>query len=135
MGDIELPSIEKQREKWKRFNVELEKLIRENDFWRLGATYYEMADFLKSEGKDESKLRELGYKMKSKIADESIEDYRKSDVVTGVEIIATKDSCVLCKELNGRIFTWKEVLSLKPLPVKDCTYPGGCRCVYGPVVE
>jgi len=122
-------------EKWKRFNVELDKLIKENDFWGLGTTYYKMADFLKNEGKDNSKLRELGYKMKSKVANESLEGYKKSDVITGVEVIATENSCALCKKLNGKIFTLKEALSLRPLPVKDCTYPYGCRCVYGPVVE
>lgn len=122
-------------EKWSRFNKKLVELMKQGDFFSLGTTYYEMASFLKNEGKDDSKFRELGYKMKLKVANEELEGYKKSDVITKIEIMAVENSCALCKELNGKVFTLREALSLRPLPVKDCTYPYGCRCTYLPAVE
>lgn len=121
--------------KWKFLNEDLEKFMKVNDFWSLGSTYYVMANFLEREGKDASHLRKLGYDMKLKVNEETLQNIEESDVVTGVEIIACSNSCELCKKLNGKCFTIDIAKKTKLLPVKECGYESGCRCVYGPTVE
>jgi hypothetical protein len=37
--------------RWARFNQKLQTLMKSNDFFGLGTTYYEMADFLDKEGR------------------------------------------------------------------------------------
>lgn len=126
--------------RWEWFNKDLEECIKSGDFYQLGATYYEMADFLKKEGRNDNQLRELGYKMKLKFQIEKLNEYKKSDIATGIEIIAytngvTNNCCDACKQLNGKIFPINEALLKNPLPVKNCNYICGCRCVYGPVCD
>jgi len=119
--------------KWNLFNKDIQKYIAENNFYLLGSTYYEMAGFLKSEKKDDRKLRDLGYKMKAKVISEHLMNYRNLDV-SSLEIIATENSCPECKDLNGKIIPFKEALISSPLPSRNCSFPCGCRCVYGPTV-
>ena len=118
---------------WKYLNQDLQKYRKENNLYSLGGTYYEMAEFLKSEGKDDSKLRDLGYKMKAKAVNEHLTNYKNLDV-SNLEIITTENSCPVCKKLNSKTFSLKEVLSSSPLPVRECSFFCGCRCVYGPAV-
>lgn len=125
----------KADKKWQFLNQDLEKFIKANDFWGLGSTYYIMAKFLEGEGKDASHLRKLGYNMKLKVNEENLRNIEKSDVVSGVEIITCSNSCELCKKLNGKCFSIDVAKKIKPLPVKNCVYEGGCRCVYGAIVE
>lgn len=120
---------------WAYFNAELQKLMKVQDFWGLGGTYYEMAKFMDDEGKDSTPLRKLGYEMKLKVDEANLQRLLQSNVVTGVEIITTTDSCESCKKLNGIHFSIAEAASSKLLPVKECTHLFGCRCVYGPCVE
>lgn len=124
---------------WKYFNEDIQKFIKENDFYKLGTTYYEMAEFLKDEGKDNIQLKDLGYKAKLKFQSERLNEYKNSKVITKIEIIAVtncininNNSCIECLKINGKIFAIKEALSLNLLPVKNCSNYCGCRCVYGP---
>lgn len=124
---------------WKYLNQDIQKYIKENDFYQLGNTYYEMAKFVKNEGKDNTYLINLGYKTKLKFQIKQLKDMKKSGVGNAVEIIATtnctnidNNSCKECINLNGKIFSINEVLLSNPLPIKKCLHPYGCRCVYCP---
>lgn len=116
-------------EKWGRFNRKLNDLMKENDFLGLGITYYEMADFLKNEGKDSSKMRKLGYEMKLRNQKEQLK-MMKSPVIKGVEIFPATDSCDECLKLRGKVFEIEKALEDNPLPVEQCNHRYGCRCVY-----
>ncbi len=122
-------------EKWKRFNEKLEKFMKANDLFGLATTYYEMADFLENEGKDASKLRKIGYQIKFKLQSDDLKCYIDSNVVKNVEILATDNSCDACKKLNHKVFPIKEAQLKRLIPVEECTYKYGCRCVYLPIVE
>lgn len=120
--------------KWKWLNQDLEKFMKSGDYWNLGSTYYEMAEFVENEGKDSNYLRNLGYQMKLKINEKTLQNISKSKVVTGVEIIACPDSCEFCKALSEKHFSLDDAKKLKPLPEKKCSNKLGCRCVYAPIV-
>ena len=128
---------------WAWFNEDIQKFLKDDDFYSLGNTYYKMSEFLKNEGKDDSKLRDLGYKTKLQFQKERLKELVvNSNIITGIEIIActnctnvNNDSCEVCKKLDGKIFSIKEALSTNPLPVKNCSHLSGCRCVYGPVID
>lgn len=122
-------------EKWKRFNEKLGKFMKVNDFFGLAITYYEMADFLKNEGKDASNLRKIGYQMKLKLQSDDLKRFIDSDVIKNVEILATDDSCDVCKKLNHKVLSVREAQLKRPIPAEECTHKYGCRCVYLPVVE
>lgn len=131
---------QRQDKEWKQFNEKVQELIKSNDFYSLGLLYYEMANFVKKEGKDNTHLLQLAYKVKLKFQNRVLRDYEKSDVCTGVEIIAVtncpgNNSCETCSQLNGKIFPIDEALLKNPLPVKNCSHEHGCRCAYGPVVD
>jgi len=132
---------EQRRDKeWKWFNEKVTELMKSNDFYGLGSIYYEMADFVKKEGKDNTYLLQLGFKMKLKFQNNRLMDYKRSDICTGVEIIAVtnspgNNSCETCLQLDGKIFPIDEALLNNPLPVKNCSHEYGCRCVYGPAFD
>lgn len=120
-------------EKWKRFNKKLEKLMQENDFFRLATTYYEMANFLEEEGKNGERLRKLGYQIKLKIQVKDLERFKETDKV---EVITCREaSCDACRKLDDRVFLVKEAKEKRILSVEECTYKCGCRCVYAPYIE
>ena len=128
-----------QDKRWKYFNEDVKKYIKENNFYQLGNTYYEMAEFVKNEGKDNTYLINLGYKTKLNFYIERLKEIKNSGIGNAVEIIAItncsnadNNSCKVCFNLNGKIFPINEALSLNPLPVKDCLHSCGCRCIYGP---
>lgn len=52
--------------------------------------------------------------------------------IRGVRIIAAPDSCPACSSRAANIYQPDTVPSL---PVAECTNPGGCRCVYRPVMS
>lgn len=137
VSDLGTPylSMIKPDKQWRLFNARLQELMKDQNFWGLGSTYYEMAKFMDEEGKDSAPLRKLGYEIKLKVGEANLKRFLQSNVVTGVEIIATTDSCEFCKKLNGVRFPIAEAASSKLLPVKECTHLFGCRCVYGPCVE
>lgn len=109
--------------------------MQENDFFGLGTTYYQMADFLKKEGKDSGHLRKIGYQMKIKFQSGELRRYEESGVLKRVEILSCDDSCGACKILNHKVFLIKEAKIKNPIPVEQCSHKYGCRCVYLPVVE
>ena len=126
--------------KWKWLNEDLQKFIKANDFYNLGLTYHEMANFVKDEGKDSAYLLELGYKTKLKFQSDRLKEYKRDKVCTGVEIIAVtncegNNACEVCRQFNGKVFSINEALSKNPLPIKSCSHECGCRCVYGPNVN
>lgn len=53
------------------------------------------------------------------------------DVISGIQILACKDSCEECKKLHGKVFKLREAPFL---PNEKCTCEKGCRCTYLPVV-
>lgn len=77
-----------------------------------------------------------------KIADEinasnssNLMSYGQSNIVSGVEILATKDSCEYCKKQQGKVYSIKNAIKNNPLPCKKCNHETGyCRCTYLPVV-
>lgn len=126
---------------WELFNRDIQGYIPDGDLYRLGNTYYEMADFVKKEGKDNTYLIDLGYKVKLELQIRNLKELKGSGIVTMVEIIACtncpnpdNNSCDICKNLNGKIIPIDEALLSNPLPVKDCTHPYRCRCCYGPSI-
>ena len=65
---------------------------------------------------------------------DALRGYRASDAIKSVEILATKDSCTACKAAQGKVIALDEVVATPPLPIKECTRKGGCRCCYLPVI-
>jgi hypothetical protein len=58
-------------------------------------------------------------------------NYKRSGVVSQVEILCTADSCPTCKATSG-IYP---IANVPLLPIKNCTHDQGCRCCYLPVVD
>ena len=52
-------------------------------------------------------------------------------IATGVRIMASHDSCPLCRAMEGA-YAFDEV---PELPHEGCSHPQGCRCVYQPVLD
>lgn len=55
----------------------------------------------------------------------NLAEYRQSEVVMGVEVLATSDSCDACKAIAGKKYTFDAV---PELPYEYCTHEMGCRC-------
>lgn len=126
----------KEDKKWQTFNKNLIKYMKENNFFMLGTTYYEMAFFAKKNGKQYDHLREEGYKMKKLSHDQTIQGFVSSGVVAQVEVLVNKNSCDICKKQKGKKLSLNEALNNPPIPVKECTFePYGCRCGFIPVVS
>jgi len=124
-------------EKWRRYNQELTKFMKEDSFWMLEITYFKMANQLKEEKgsvKEIKKLKKLGNKMKLIHHQNELKNYFRSSVVRGVEILADQSSCKKCKKLDGKEFSLQKALKENPLPVNDCEHYYGCRCVYLPII-
>lgn len=119
---------------WESFNRKLQKFMQTNDWIGLGVTYYQMANFLKGEGKDSSQLRQQGYKVKLRRVEEELKRYDKQRIKR-VEILAISESCKNCKKMNGKVFSIKRAIESKPLPVESCEHEYGCRCGYLPVID
>lgn len=122
--------------KWQSFNKKLVKYMKENNFFMLGSTYYEMAYFVKSDKKQFDYLRVKGYEMKLRSQLEIVRRDVSSGVISSFEIVSFEGSCNSCKKLNGATISINEALEHSPIPNKDCTFvPVGCRCVTTPIVE
>jgi hypothetical protein len=123
-------------EKWSRFNQKLTELMESNDFYGLGITYQEMANFLIKEGKDPKKFLDKAYEMKLIHQKDYIKNLQSNpSICVGVEVLCTNDSCKDCKDLDGKVFDFDKATEVNPLPVKNCTHEYGCRCVYLPVAD
>lgn len=127
----------KSDERWRRLNEKAIRAAGSEDWFLAGTIYYEMAGQLKEEGKDNSKLRRLGYEMKLRSLLRKLEGYEASNVVRKVEILASEDSCEYCRKLNGQTFSIEEAVKNSPIPVENCNQERGygCRCTFLPVVE
>jgi len=116
---------------WGLFNGLISKTKNQDS---LGMIYYEIALFLNEEGKDSLEIRRQSQKI-------SLLSLKKSEVVKGVEILATSESCDECQKLNGNKYTLDEALEKMPIPNPNCTYTFTkkgkpfCRCTYLPVLE
>jgi len=95
---------------WSLFN----KLILKNarDFQELSSIYYEMALFLKDEGKNSYDMKYQSTKMQLL--------YYKENGIEKVKWIASLGdrTCEQCASLNGRIFSIEEVLKDMLFPLK-----------------
>ena len=56
---------------------------------------------------------------------------RSGGAIRGVRIMAGPDSCPHCQAIAGSVYSLDEAPAL---PNPGCTSPGGCRCVYRPVM-
>ncbi|MHB0987826.1 MAG: hypothetical protein ACYC3P_04060 [Bellilinea sp.] len=59
--------------------------------------------------------------------------FENSDVIKGVQILASSDSCSECKKLTGITYLLSE--KIPELPHPNCTHEMGCRCTYIPIVK
>jgi hypothetical protein len=55
----------------------------------------------------------------------------RNGLATKVRILASHDSCPVCKALEGA-YEFDEV---PELPLEGCSHPWGCRCSYEPVLD
>lgn len=55
----------------------------------------------------------------------------KEGLATKVRILASHDSCPVCKAMEGA-YEFDEV---PELPMVGCSHPNGCRCHYEPVLD
>lgn len=58
-------------------------------------------------------------------------DRIKAGLATKVRILASHDSCPVCKAYEGA-YDFDDVPAL---PNEGCSHPSGCRCFYAPVLD
>lgn len=70
--------------------------------------------------------------------EKSAEDHRrmlekiiKGGIATKVRILASHDSCPVCRRVEGA-YSFDDV---PELPIEGCSHPMGCRCFYAPVLD
>jgi len=110
---------------WRILNTELG---RATDAQSLRTVYYDMAELLRSEGKNPVSVLE-------KTARLSLLELQQ-DGVTHVTISTANDTyvCDSCKAMEGKVIAID--LALRELPIPHvCTSNGGCRCMYLPVLD
>lgn len=120
--------------KWASYNAKIEELIESKDWYRLGLTYYEMADLVHSEGEDPSHLVALGVKCKIQAKKEDIKRYKELGSLSQVELFPNPGACDSCTRQSNIITTLD-----KPEPIyaviRNCTHMSGCRCAILPVID
>lgn len=112
---------------WKLYNDENMKAIKAGDMQILKTLNFNMALFLKDEGRDffgclqeSSKMELMLYKQRG---------------CEKVQILSV-GGCEACTKLNDLILPIDEALEKMPIPVKECTFKlhdntsGWCRCIY-----
>jgi hypothetical protein len=118
--------------KWQKYNQKLEKLMKAGDFFGLGTVYYEMAHFAEEEGTYPKDYREQGYKMKLKASTRPLNEWQENGAVRNIEILGANDSCIHCKENNGKKQSIIDALENPLIPNGRCSHKYGCRCTYLP---
>ena len=73
--------------------------------------------------------------MKLRFQMDELRRLEMSGVVKRIEILADEESCLACKKLNGKTFSFEEAAKENPIPAKDCNHEYGCRCAYLPKVR
>ena len=58
-------------------------------------------------------------------------DRIRRGLATRVRILASHDSCPVCKAFEGAY----EFDDVPELPLEGCSHPKGCRCHYEPVLD
>jgi hypothetical protein len=71
------------------------------------------------------------YEKKAAAHREALDRIIANGVATKVRILASHDSCPVCKAVEGA-YEFDEV---PPLPIEGCSHPLGCRCHYAPVLD
>lgn len=125
---------------WSLYNSLIRRLAQDK-YVSAAYVYPQMALLLYEEGKP-------FFRVLQHAAETRLMDYQQSDLYHGspfhparVQIIAARDSCERCRELDGRILRIDEAQAQRPVPNKDCMYetvegkPGWCRCTYRAIVE
>ncbi len=107
--------------KWSRLNKKLIEFMETNDFFGLGTIYYEMADFLEKEDKNNDHLKRFGYYAKLQHQINELERLKRLGCKE-VKILTDRESCVVCKKSNHRTLSLKEAEFLKTLPVEGCAH-------------
>lgn len=62
---------------------------------------------------------------------EALARIKEGGVATKVRILASHDSCPVCRTLEGAY----EFDAVPSLPIEGCSHPLGCRCRYEPVLD
>jgi len=108
---------------WSLFNKLVSNHI--NDFAKLSHIYFEMALFMKEEGKNP-------YDMKCQSTKMQLLDFKQRGVKK-VRWVASHGSrtCKKCERLNNKIYSIEKALKEIHLPLKDCkNLEDGCRCMW-----
>jgi len=117
----------------------MNELVRETvDHHQLKMIYFQMALFLKEEGKDFLATKQESIRAEfagwQNAAEAGSIDWRKTRLRV---ITCGAASCNACGKLEGATFTYSEALNQMPIPVRDCTHDisdgshrGWCRCCY-----
>lgn len=127
----------KMIENWGKLEKEKIEASKKNDLHKLKMISFEMALQLHQNGKP-------SFKKQQEVRTAELIRYRDDGggKIKKVKILATKESCDICKRQGGKIFTIEEALKTMPLPVRGCKHKlkkgaidGWCRCWYSPIFE
>lgn len=121
---------------WRIMNDSVTRVADKN---KLGLIYWQMSRFLYEEGKDHLKVaREARKLLLAHWQEAANQGLIKWDRIQLQVITCGPASCEECRKLDKALFTFKQVLEVMPLPVRDCSHdpvkpglPGWCRCTYG----
>jgi rubrerythrin len=116
---------------WSLLNDTLTAYAKSQRFHDMAMLYLEMAVIQKNNNKEffhllqESKKMEL-YSIKKEML----------GLKYKIVISATYNKyCQECQEQDGKMFTVDEALEKMPIPVKNCTNDGFCRCCYATKID
>ncbi len=109
---------------WSIYNELISKNIK--DFHMLNMIYYQMAWFLKDEGKPFVHVLKLKHKM------DLLRYKQEGSIITEVDIDATA-CCDKCKPLNGKVYSIETALKEEPIPYENCDQ--FCMCSYLPLTH
>jgi hypothetical protein len=114
-------------------------LLEAPDFHTRKMVYFQMARFLWEEGRDHlesaRQCRQMQLAEWEERGREGWLDLKRArfEVITAREV-----SCPACRALEGRRFTYDQLVTESPIPVPGCTNETGpghsrgwCRCEYG----
>lgn len=100
------------------------------DFGKLSSLFYEMATFLRKEGRDHRAALKQSFQYELM--------RMKLEGMTTVSILVSGGACAACRKQSGRNMSVVEALRHMPLPCAECTTKvereaeqfGWCRCLY-----
>ena len=111
---------------WSDLEKERFEAIKKRDWHSAKMIALEQAAFLEKEKKDSFVARKESAKY------EIYENQKSCEILNCKLIIsACGNSCSVCKEQDGKLYTVEEALEKMPIPHKDCTHEiGFCRCMW-----